>query len=138
MHQGRAGDGADASSANAVRIENRTRGTLVAGRAEAATTFWSRFMGLMGRRPLPSGDGLWIPDTVSIHMFFMRFPIDCVFLGPADGDGTRPVVQVRHALPPWRGIVWWARGSKGVVELPAGTLATTRTAVGDRITLAPA
>src|SRR5688572_12957010 len=87
----------------------------------------------MGREALGTDEGLWLPDTNSIHMFFMRFPIDCLFLGSADADGGRRVVAVREALPPWRGIVWYVRGARGVVELPAGALRRSATAVGDRV-----
>ena len=68
-------------------------------------------------------------------MMFMRFPIDCVFLGRAAPDGGREVVAVRRALPPWRGIVWYVRGAHGTLELPIGTVDRTGTAVGDRVRL---
>jgi len=47
---------------------------------------------------------------------------------------------VRHALPPWRGVVWWVRGAHGAYELPAGTLARhgEGVAVGDAVRLEPA
>ena len=38
----------------------------------------------MGRPVLPPGHGLWIPSTNGIHMFFMRFAIDAVFLGKVE------------------------------------------------------
>ncbi len=55
-------------------------------------------------------------------MFFMRFPIDALFVGKASDDGYRSVVGMRRNLPPWRGIVLPVRGAEGVIELPAGTL----------------
>ena len=76
----------------------------------------------------PAGNG--------IHMMFMRFPIDCVFVGrPAGEDGSRRVVAVRRALPAWRGVVWYVRGANGTLELPVGAIDRTSTAVGDRIVL---
>ena len=54
-------------------------------------------------------------------MLFMRFPIDAVFLARPGADGGRRVVAVRPALRPWTGVVWWARGADGCLELPAGT-----------------
>jgi uncharacterized membrane protein (UPF0127 family) len=65
----------------------------------------------------------------------MRFAIDCCFVGRPDGSGGRTVVGIRRSLPPWRGIVWYARGAHGVVELPAGALERSGTQVGDRVTL---
>jgi uncharacterized membrane protein (UPF0127 family) len=101
---------------------NITRGTSVATDLELGESFWARFRGLMG--------------SPSIHMLFMRFPIDCVFLGREEADGSRPVVGIRRALPPWRGVVWWVRGGQGVIELPVGAIDASRTAVGDLVAIA--
>lgn len=82
-------------------------------------------MGLMGRKGLPPGSGLYIPGCQSIHSFFMRFAFDAVFI-----DKQRQVVHLMHAMRPWRfsRMVWKA---EGVVELPAGALARTDTRPGD-------
>jgi len=117
-----------------LRAQNRTRGTVLADRLEVADTFGSRFAGLMGRPSLPPGHGLWLPGTGSIHMLFMRFPIDAVFLGPATADGARRVVGLGAGLRPWTGI-GWARAARGVLELPAGTIASTGTSLGDEVVL---
>ena len=66
-------------------------------------------------------------------MLFMRFPIDALFLARAEPDGTRRVVAARNRLPPWRGVVWWARGADAVVELPAGTIEAAGLKTGDRV-----
>jgi hypothetical protein len=116
-------------------LRNLTRGTLVAQRVATAASLWARFRGLMGRASLTGEEALWLPGTNGIHMLFMRFPIDCAFLGTADADGAMPVLSVRQSLPPWTGIVWFVRGASGVVELAAGTLARSGTTVGDRLTL---
>ncbi|MFN2463636.1 MAG: DUF192 domain-containing protein [Candidatus Dormibacteria bacterium] len=83
---------------------------------EIAKTSWSRFVGLMGRHEFPPGSGLWIEPCNSIHMFFMRFAIDVLFL---DREGR--VKRVMLGLRPWRvsPIVF---GARTTVELPAGTL----------------
>lgn len=94
-------------------------------------------MGLMGRPSLAHGGGLWLPGTNGIHMMFMRFPIDAVFVGRAGPDGTRRVVAVREALPAWTGLVPLVRGADGCLELPIGTAATSGTRVGDLIEIAP-
>ena len=71
-------------------------------------------------------------------MLFMRFPIDCVFLGAPQPDGTRQIVAVRSELQPWRGIVWWVRGAKAAVELTAGAAAAAGLRRGDFVRLEPA
>lgn len=94
---------------------------MVCRRLELGESFLQRFLGLMGRPSLPEGEGLYLPAS-SIHMMFMRFPIDALFVTGAGVDGVRGVVGMRAHLPPWRGVVIPVRGAEGVIELPAGTL----------------
>jgi uncharacterized membrane protein (UPF0127 family) len=115
-----------------------TRGTELASRVEIADSFGARFRGLMGRSPLPSGEGLWLTGTSNIHMLFMRFPIDAVFLSRPAADGTRRVVAVHEHLRAWTGVVWYARGADSCLELPAGAAEASRTRPGDLVELDPA
>jgi uncharacterized membrane protein (UPF0127 family) len=117
------------------RARNATRDTVLGDSVEPAEGLWAKFLGLMGRRSLPPGAGLWLPGSNGIHMMFMRFPIDAVFVGRATDDGTRPVVSIHPDLAAWTGLVPLVRAANGVLELPAGTIAATGTAVGDRIVL---
>ena len=125
---------------------NVTRGTTLGDRIDVADGLWAKFLGLMGRHSLEDGAGLWLPDSNGIHMMFMRFPIDAVFLvraeaGPraagsaAAGSGVRRVVAIRRALPAWTGLVPFVRGAHGVLELPVGTIEASTTALGDEILL---
>ena len=116
---------------------NLTRATVLADEVESADSLWAKFMGLMGRRSLADGAGLWLPASNGIHMMFMRFPIDAVFVGKPDADGARPVVSVHERLAAWRGLVPLVRHAHGVLELPIGTIAASSTAIGDRIALEP-
>jgi uncharacterized protein len=104
-------------------------------RLEVADSWLGRLRGLMFRPALADGSGLYLPGTNSVHMMFMRFPIDALFLGAPRGDGAQPVVALRPALRPWTGVVWWVRGARGAVELPAGTLARAALAPGDLVRL---
>ncbi len=122
-----------APPARRFHLWNLSREAQVAGRVTAARSFVARLRGLMFRPTLSQDEGLWLAGTNSIHMLFMRFPIDCLFLGKPDASQARVVVGVRHALPPWRGVVWYERGADSVVELPAGTLQRSGTQVGDRV-----
>ena len=118
---------------------NSSRGTVLAERLEDGSSFWAKFMGLMGRPSLARGDGLWLPGENGIHMLFMRFAIDVVFVSPPpdERDGPRRVLAVHRAVPPWRGVVWRVGGAKGVLELPPGTIDQSGTAVGDEIAIEP-
>jgi hypothetical protein len=104
---------------------------------ESADGLWGRFKGLMGRASLAADSGLWLPGTNGIHMMFMRFPIDAVFLARPDGtrDGAQTVLSVDRGLRAWIGLKPLVRGAYGVLELPVGTIERTGTAVGDLVAL---
>jgi hypothetical protein len=112
---------------------NLDRDTVLAERLETAGSLWAKFKGLMGRATLRSGDGLWLPASNGIHMMFMRFPIDAVFVGRAETDGARRVRSVHRGLRAWTGLVPLVRGAHGVLELPIGTIERTGTLPGDRV-----
>ena len=112
---------------------NLDRGTVLASPLETAGSFWGKLMGLMGRPTLPAGQGLWLPGGNGIHMMFMRFPIDAVFVSKPDAVGVRTVRSVHRGLRAWTGLVPLVRGADGVLELPVGTIDATGTAVGDRV-----
>ena len=117
---------------------NVERSTLLAERLETAGSLWAKFKGLMGRQALPPGDGLWLPASNGIHMMFMRFPIDAVFVTKADPAGVRRVRSVHPSLAAWTGLVPLIRGADGVLELPVGTIAASGTVVGDRVEIVEA
>jgi len=108
---------------------NRTRQTLLAKQLSVAATHWSRFRGLMGTTSanFGSGNGLWIVPCHGVHTFAMNFPIDVAYLNSA-----KIVVHLEHNLKPWR-IARVSRTAASVLELPAQTLATTGTQIGDTI-----
>jgi hypothetical protein len=84
--------------------------------------------GLLGRRHLPSGEGILLKPASSVHMAFMRFAIDAVFL-----DRELRVVKIAAALRPWRAA--GARGSKLVLEIAGGEAARRGLTVGDRLSV---
>jgi uncharacterized protein len=106
---------------------NDTRGATLAERGRLATSWWSRGRGLLGTKSLPPGEGLLISPCNSIHSFFMQYPFDAIFI---DKQGT--AVHLIHAMKPSRlsRIVFAAHS---VLELPAGTIGTTGTQLGDKI-----
>ena len=103
---------------------NVTKGVALASELETATSFAARSKGLLGRDGLRPEQGMLIDPCSSVHTWFMRFPIDVVFL-----DSKNRVVGLRRNMKPWR-MAWSWRGAK-TVELPVGVIATTRTQVGD-------
>jgi uncharacterized membrane protein (UPF0127 family) len=107
-------------------------------RLDVADSWPARLRGLIGRRGLDAGEGLYLPGTNGVHMFFMRFAIDVVFVGAPREDGARRVMALKPNLRPWTGFVLYVRGAKGAVEVAAGSLAGSGLSVGDYVTLAPA
>jgi uncharacterized membrane protein (UPF0127 family) len=81
-----------------------------------AETLVSRTKGLLGKKTLPKGAGLWIKRCNSIHTAFMKFPIDAVFV-----DANLRVVSFYHGLKPWR-ITRIHLHASSVFELPTGVL----------------
>jgi uncharacterized protein len=122
--------------ADALRVRRLGDDAVVCERLVLGESFTGRFLGLMGRRSLDEGEGLFLA-TSSIHMFFMRFAIDALFVTGPGASGTRRVVGIREHLPPWRGLVLPVRGARGVIELPAGTLRTHEVRIGDEVVFEP-
>jgi uncharacterized membrane protein (UPF0127 family) len=109
-----------------IRVVNRTRDTVIAESAETADSSETRRKGLLGRASLAPGEGLWIVPCEAVHCFFMKFPIDVVFL-----DRQKKVKKVLPSLKPWRiGVCLTAHS---VLELPEGQAAATGTQPGDQL-----
>jgi uncharacterized membrane protein (UPF0127 family) len=117
-----------------LRAINRTRGTVLCARTEDAVGIAGKSRGLIGRDGLEADSGMlfeagrWEP-FMWMHMMFMRFPIDIVFL---DHHGT--VMRINRSLKPWRlsSLVW---GADKALELAAGATARSQTVEGDEIVL---
>jgi uncharacterized membrane protein (UPF0127 family) len=106
----------------------RDDGRVVCASCSVADSAWTRLRGLLGRRRLSPDAGLLLLPTGSIHTWFMRFPIDAVFL-----DGDLRVLGVAAELRPWR--LAGRRGARAVLELAAGEAARCGIEPGDRLNL---
>jgi uncharacterized protein len=106
----------------------REDGRVVCERCRVADKPWTRLRGLLGRRGLPEGEGLLLRPVAAIHTWFMRFPIDVVFL-----DRELAIVGVEEALKPWR--FAGRRGARSVLELRAGECKRLGLNSGERLRL---
>jgi uncharacterized membrane protein (UPF0127 family) len=104
-------------------------GIVVCARCEVAERTIPRMRGLLGRDGLAPGEGMLINPAPSVMTFFMRFPIDVVFI-----DKAKKIVKIVHALGPWK--TAGARGSSAALELPAGTAAALDLEPGMTLVLA--
>lgn len=91
-------------------------GKVLVERLYVADTWWSRFRGLQFLRNFPSGAGLLLYPSTSIHMFGMRFSIDLLFL-----DQTGIVLEVRRDVRPWSVVIAADRRTVAALELPTGS-----------------
>ena len=114
-----------------LQATNLTRSTVLANFLEVADSGPKRNKGLLGRDGLAPGEGLWIVPCESVHTFFMRFPIDLVYL-----DRKNRIKKVRSAVGPWR--LSACLSAHSVLELPAGTIRATQTQRGDSLEFLPA
>jgi uncharacterized membrane protein (UPF0127 family) len=112
-----------------LRLVHPASGRVLASRLERPRTFVGRGLGLMFRRGLAPGQGMWIAPCNGIHTFFMRFPIDAVFL-----DRGHRVVRVYPSLRSWR-LVPLVLGARSVVELPGGALERLALPRGEQLTI---
>lgn len=109
-------------------MRNQTRGTVLGEAIDVADTSEKRRVGLLKHERLEPGTGLWIKPCESVHTFFMKFPIDLVYI-----DKKQKVRKVRHAVPAWR--LSACLTAHSILELPAGTAEKTGTQAGDMLSI---
>lgn len=113
------------------KILNLTRQAVLADRVEVADRGARRSKGLLGRNGLKPGEGMWIVPCEAVHTFFMRFPIDLVYV-----DSNKRVRKVRSGVPPWRMSACFSAHS--VIELAVGAIRASNTEPGDILEFSPA
>lgn len=110
-----------------MRIENRTRNTLLGYDIKLVPGWWGRLRGFIGHKEPNPGEGILLIPCDSIHTFWMKFDLDIAFL-----DHHGKVLEVIRSLKPWK----WTRrvrGARSVLELAAGMIDRSGTQVGDRL-----
>lgn len=122
-----------------MRLVRASDGAVVVERLALADRFLPRLRGLMGRRGLPRGEGLWLEPCASIHMMFVPFPLDVLFLrrdapGALAAGAEGEVLAVRERVRPWLGLAA-CRGASSALEVSAGEAARLGLLVGDRLRL---
>ena len=93
---------------------NTSNQKILARKVRVASSLIQRAIGLLGTSTLPDDEGIWLKPCKSVHTFFMRYPIDVLFLDP---EGT---IVHQESLVPWR-ISRWVSRAAGVLEVAAGT-----------------
>lgn len=106
-------------------IRNKRKLTSLAVNCQIADNFLSRFKGLMGKKTITEGSALAISPCNSIHMFFMKFALDIVFI-----DKNNRVVYIVENIKPWR-LSKIVRSATTAIELPINSVINSRTEIGD-------
>jgi uncharacterized protein len=115
-----------------IRVLNRTRGNVLGTQVRMANTLPARVRGFLFRPPPSPGEGILLSPCKAVHMYGVGFPLDVIFISE---DGQ--VVAIYRDLAPWRRSR--VHGSAlHALELPAGTVRATDTAVGDVLFWEPA
>ena len=110
-----------------MRAYNLRNGKELSNSVAVADSLLKRMKGLLGKKEMLGGEALWIKPCVSIHTFFMKFPIEVVFL-----NKRNQVIAAIRNLRPNRITRFYLRAAS-VLELPAGILEATETRIGDKI-----
>ena len=101
---------------------------VIAAQVELADSSWKRMRGLLGRGSPAVDAGMRFEPASSLHMMFMRFSIDVVYV-----DREERVVKLVRNFKPWR--FSWARGARTAYELPVGSIDRSGVVVGDLLEL---
>jgi len=112
-----------------LRVTNATRSTVVGDSIELADTSLKRMFGLLGRRGLDAGGGLWIKPSSGVHTFGMAFEIDVVGL-----DDNLRVIKLWRCLVPFR-VTSVSLKMRSVLELPCGAISRCEMQVGDQLAI---
>jgi uncharacterized membrane protein (UPF0127 family) len=110
-----------------VLIQVLKQDRIIVQKCNIANTFFKRLKGLLGKKDFPENEGLYIPKCNSIHMFFMKFPIDVLFL-----DQNKQIVFLLEDFSPWK-IKSPVKKAIATLELPSGTIKKHSLKVGDNI-----
>lgn len=111
---------------SSIKVTNTRDESLIADRVKVADSFWQRFRGMMLTTEPAEGEGLLLSPCNSIHMMFMLYPIDAIFL-----DASLKIKALYEKLPPWFGMSRIHKDVNSVLELKSGTINKTGVRIDD-------
>ena len=109
------------------KLMNQTKNFLILSELDIAQNFSSRAIGLLGKKNLSAETGLWIKKCNSIHTFFMKFAIDCIFV-----DQSLKVKALYKNIKPWK-LIWPIWSANSVFEVSVGTIERMNIEIGDQL-----
>jgi uncharacterized protein len=118
-------------SAGKMALRNTTRRSRLAGNIIVCRSLFSKMKGLMFSPKIQDKALIMVfakEQIVALHMLFVFFPIDIIFL-----DRAKKVVETSEHAKPFISQIVPQHKAQYVIELPAGMIAKTKTKVGDRL-----
>jgi hypothetical protein len=119
-----------------VRVQSLKNQSVLADKCYVADSFLDRLRGLMGKSELRSGEGMLLRPCRDIHMWFMKIPIDVIFLRPernAEGGTVWKVSSAHENVRPWRALPLMDARAAETLELPVGTIRRCAITAGDEL-----
>ena len=107
-----------------MKVFDKDTGEVVVDQLMPAYSFGKRLKGLMFKRGLQPGVGVHIKPCQSIHTFFMKFPIDVIYI-----DKNMTIVGLEHSLPPGK-LGGRFKNAHSVIEVTAGHISGRSILVG--------
>lgn len=92
-----------------------------------ADSFVTRLEGLMFQKKLSQGTGLLLAPCNSVHMCFMRFAVDVIYI-----DKEYKIIKVVKDLKPWIGLSMCSK-AWATLEMTAGEAERCGLAVGKKL-----
>jgi hypothetical protein len=110
-----------------LKIINKRNNELIGDKIILGNTIFKRFIGLIGKEFLENGEGILLTPCNSIHMMFMKIPLDIVFLSKKN-----TIVYLIENIKPWRisPIVFKAHS---VLELPINSIKSKDIKINDEL-----
>jgi uncharacterized protein len=111
-------------------IKNKTKKKIICSNKKILSGIFEKAKGLMFSMPIKDTGYVFVFDTprrIDLHMFFVFFPIDLLFL-----DADKRVIEMKNNFLPFT-LYYSARKANYVIELPNGTVKDTKTELGDAI-----
>ncbi len=105
----------------------KNQNNIISKKLIKAKSLWEKTKGLIGKTELDEQSALWIDKCNSIHTYFMKIPIDVIFV-----DKNLKIYSLKHNLKPWK-IIWPQWGAQSVFELPAGKIKKLDIHRGDQL-----
>jgi uncharacterized protein len=124
-------DGGKKTSRKGYCVFNKTRESFLSLSVAAADTHFARLKGLLGRLRLKSDEGIWVIPSQGVHTIGVLVPVDLIYL-----DSGHRVIHTIESLGSFR-IGPIRRNCASVLELPARTIYSSQTQVGDELLICP-